>query len=174
MTVMTRTVSADRRPRILVAAAAVLAGALAFAAPAAAQYRVEIPNNIAACQAGSGPAVMVTISGVKSSSGRIRVQSYRATPSEWLEKGRWLNRVEIPARAGTMTVCMPVPAAGSYGIAVRHDVNGNGSTDLRTDGGGMSNNPSINIFNLGRPGYRSTAFNVGNDVRSIAITMKYW
>jgi uncharacterized protein (DUF2141 family) len=73
-----------------------------------------------------------------------------------------------------MTVCMPVPAAGSYGIAVRHDVNGNGSTDLRTDGGAMSNNPSINIFNLGRPSYRSTAFNVGQDVRSIAIVMKYF
>ena len=173
MTVMMRTVPGARRHRILASAATMLAGVLAFAAPAAAQYRVVIPNSLAACQAGSGPAVLVTISGIKSSSGRIRVQSYRATPSEWLEKGRWLNRIEVPARAGSMTVCMPVPAAGSYGIAVRHDANGNGGTDLRTDGGGMSNNPSINIFNLGRPGYRSTAFTVGNDVRAISIVMKY-
>lgn len=173
MTVKMRTVFGARRHRILASAVAVIAAASVFATPAAAQYRVEIPNNMAACQAGGGPAVLVTVSGIKSSRGRIRVQSYRATPSDWLEKGRWLNRIELPARAGTMTVCMPVPAAGSYGIAVRHDANGNGGTDLRTDGGGMSNNPSINIFNLGRPGYRSTAFNVGNDVRTIAIVMKY-
>lgn len=174
MTVMTRKPFGDNLRRRFAAAAALLAGIAFFAAPAAAEYRVEIPNNLASCQAGAGPAVLVTISGIKSSSGRIRVQSYRATQAEWLAKGRWLNRIEVPARAGTMTVCMPVPAAGSYGIAVRHDVNGNGSTDLRTDGGAMSNNPSINIFNLGRPSYRSTAFNVGQDVRSIAIVMKYF
>ena len=72
-----------------------------------------------------------------------------------------------------MTFCVPVPSAGSYGIAVRHDVNGNGRTDLRTDGGAMSNNPSINVFNLGRPSWRATAFAVGEDVRRITIRMRY-
>ncbi len=72
-----------------------------------------------------------------------------------------------------MTVCVPLPEAGSYGIAVRHDVNGNGKTDLSRDGGGMSNNPSINIFNLGKPSYTKTAFAVGNAPRTITITMKY-
>ena len=81
--------------------------------------------------------------------------------------------IELPARAGSMTVCVPLPDAGSYGIAVRHDVNGNGKTDLSSDGGGMSNNPSINIFNLGKPSYTKTAFAVGNGPRTITITMKY-
>ena len=83
------------------------------------------------------------------------------------------RRVEVPARAGVMTVCVPLPEAGSYGIAVRHDINGNGKTDLTSDGGGMSNNPSINIFNLGKPSYKKTAFDVGNAPRAISITMKY-
>jgi uncharacterized protein (DUF2141 family) len=69
---------------------------------------------------------------------------------------------------------MPVPASGTYAIAVRHDVNGNGKTDLRTDGGGMSNNPSINILNLGRPGVDKTAFRVGDEVKSISIQMRYF
>ncbi|MCM3274417.1 DUF2141 domain-containing protein, partial [Paenibacillus elgii] len=30
----------------------------------------------------------------------------------------------------SMTVCVPLPEAGVYGIAVRHDVNGNGKTDI--------------------------------------------
>ena len=72
-----------------------------------------------------------------------------------------------------MVFCMPVPRAGIYGIAVRHDVNGNGSTDITSDGGAMSNNPSINIFNLGKPSYRKTAFEIGEGVTSIRINMRY-
>ena len=87
--------------------------------------------------------------------------------------GRWLNRIELPARAGTMSICMPVPAAGDYAIAVRHDVNDNGETDISTDGGGMSNNPSINIFNLGRPSINRTKFTIGREVKPMAIRMRY-
>ena len=130
-----------------------------------------LPNDLAKCR--SGPSTLVQISGVKAGSGTIRVQSYRANASEWLAKGRWLTRIEVPARASSMTVCVPLPQAGAYGIAVRHDFNGNGKTDLSTDGGGMSNNPSINIFNLGKPSYKKTAFEVGNAPRTISITMKY-
>ena len=130
-----------------------------------------IPNDLSKCR--SGPSTLVQISGVKAGSGKIRVQSYRANASEWLAKGRWLTRIEVPARASSMTVCVPLPQAGAYGIAVRHDFNGNGKTDLSSDGGGMSNNPSINIFNLGKPSYKKTAFEVGNAPRTISITMKY-
>ena len=144
------------------------------ATPAHAQYRQKIGNDMGKCASGAGPAVRVSISGVKASRGTIRVQSYRGTKADWLEKGRWINRIEAPARAGSMTFCMPVPSSGTYGIAVRHDLNGNGDTDLREDGGGMSNNPSINIFNLGKPSYKKTAFTVGNSVKSISITMRYF
>ena len=68
---------------------------------------------------------------------------------------------------------MPVPQPGSYAIAVRHDVNGNGETELTKDGGGVSNNPSFNIFNLGKPSYSKAAFEVGNEVKAISITMHY-
>jgi len=159
-------------PKAPIAVAAGLA-ALALSAPAAAQYRDEIRNDMSQCRSGGGPAIMVTVDGIKSSQGRLRVQSYRATSGEWLAKGKWLKRIEVAARAGTMTFCVPVPAAGTYGIAVRHDVNGNGSTDISTDGGAMSNNPSINIFNLGKPSYTKVGVPVGNDVKSIRIQMRY-
>lgn len=173
---MARMTRSNMRPFVRPVAGAVIAlGALAFAtsAPAVAQYRQPIGNDMSKCTSDGGPAVMVTVDGIKSSTGRIRVQSYRANASEWLAKGRWLNRIEVPARAGSMRFCMPVPAAGSYGIAVRHDVNGNGGTDLRTDGGAMSNNPSINLFNLGKPNFRRTAISVGDEVTSIRIQMRY-
>jgi uncharacterized protein (DUF2141 family) len=152
---------------------AVCALGLSANAPAAAQYRQKIVNDLTKCYAGSGPAVMVTVDGVKSSSGRMRVQSYRATPDEWMAKGRWISRIEVPAAEGTMTFCLPVPGAGSYGIVIRHDINGNGATDIFSDGGGMSNNPSINILNLGKPSYKKTAVPVGNGVKSIRIMMHY-
>ena len=116
---------------------------------------------------------MVSINGIKESKGTIRIQSYRATKQDWLESGRWIYRMEAPAKAGTMRFCMPLPRPGHYGIAVRHDVNGNGKTDIFSDGGAMSNNPSINIFNLGKPSYKNVGFDVGNGVENISITMRY-
>jgi uncharacterized protein (DUF2141 family) len=146
--------------------------AIGAAAPVQAQYRQKIGNDLGACRAGDGPAVLVTVDGLRSG-GKVRVQAYRATADDWLKKGRWINRIEAPARAGSMTFCVPVPASGSYGIAVRHDRDGNGKTDLTSDGGGMSNNPSINIFNLGKPSYTKTAFSVGDGVKPIRIAMRY-
>ena len=146
--------------------------ALASAAPAHAQYNRRMSNDPGQCR-GDGPAVRITVTGVKSSSGTLRVQLYRATKADWLETGRWLNRIELPARAGTMSVCMPAPQAGTYGIAIRHDVNGNDRTDLTQDGGGMSNNPSINVFNLGKPSHSKVAFSLGNEVKAMTIRMRY-
>lgn len=145
---------------------------LATATPAYAGGK-KIGNDLTKCQAGNGPAVLVKVAGIKAATGKIRVQSYRGTKSEWLKKGRWLHRIDIPVTGQNMTFCMPIDQAGTYGIAVRHDINGNGKTEITKDGGGMSNNPSINIFNLGKPSYKKTAISVGNDVKSINIKMRY-
>ncbi len=154
-------------------AAGALGCAAMIAAPSAsAQYRSTITHDAARC-AGGASAVRIKVSGVESNGGTLRVQSYRGTARDWLQSGRWINRIELPARKGSMTVCMPLPGPGTYGIAIRHDANGNGKTDVSSDGGGMSNNPSINVFNLGKPSYKKTAFRVGSGVSTINITMKY-
>lgn len=148
--------------------------ALGLAAPSQAQqYRNELRHSVAPCQ-GSGPAVWLHVTDIRSSSGKLRINLYRGTRADWLESGRWLNRVELPAREGAMTVCMPVPAPGDYAIAIRHDANANGKTDIRADGGGMSNNPSINIFNLGKPGIDKTRFSIGREVLPMSIRMRYF
>lgn len=144
--------------------------ALSSGAVAAGQ---EIGNDLSRCASGKGPAVLVSVRGVKESAGKIRVQSYPATGGAWLAKGAWLHRIETRADAGNMSFCVPVPAEGKYGIAVRHDVNGNGKTDLSKDGGGFSNNPSINIFNLGKPSVGKVAFQAGPGVTRITVNLKY-
>ena len=154
-------------------AASLAAGAMLASGPVQAQYRQKIANVPAKCSAGGGPGLWVTVNGVKSSKGTIRVQTYRATAQDWLESGRWLNRIEMPAKAGQMNFCLPVPVPGRYGVAVRHDINGNGDTDLASDGGAMSNNPSINVFNLGKPSYKKVGVDVGKGVTSIGVNMRY-
>lgn len=148
-------------------------GVVGLMLPVAAQsqHRQEITNDPAKCA--SGPAVRITVTNIKSSSGTIRVQLYRGTKEDWLVSGRWLTRIQVRAQAGTMSFCMPAPQAGTYAVAVRHDANNNGKTDLSIDGGGMSNNPSINIFNLGKPSYTRTAFTIGDQPESISIRMRY-
>lgn len=160
-----------RRLWSALALAGVAAAGLGAAAPAAARYQEEIRNDMTRCR-GAGPAVRVNVAGIESASGNIRVQIYHGTEADWLENGKWLYRIEAPARAGSMSFCLPVPANGSYGVAVRHDVNGNGRTDITQDGGAMSNNPSINLFNLGRPSIRRTRFEVSG-VTTINLNMRY-
>ncbi len=146
--------------------------ALSLAGFSSVSAATKITNDMSKC-GGTQPAVLITVKGVKSSKGKIRVQVYPATKAAWLKKGAWINRIELPAKSGEMKVCMPVPKSGSYGIAVRHDINANGKTDLSTDGGGMSNNPSINVLNLGKPPVTKVAFAVGDGVKAISISMKY-
>ncbi|MEP7351437.1 MAG: DUF2141 domain-containing protein [Sphingorhabdus sp.] len=149
---------------------AVAGWALASSAAAAGQ---EVSNDLARCAEGKGPSVLVHVRGVKEAAGRIRVQSYPATSGAWLAKGRWLHRVESRANTGSMSFCVPVPAAGKYGIAVRHDRNANGKTDISKDGGGFSNNPGINILNLGKPSVSKVAFYAGTGVTKITINLQY-
>jgi uncharacterized protein (DUF2141 family) len=156
------------------AALALAAGSIAVSASGAAQYRNKITNEPDKCRDGGGPAVRVQISGITPAQGTLRVQLYPGNAADWLKPGRWLDRIEVPARGSTATVCMPVPGPGTYAIAVRHDVNGNGKTDIRTDGGGMSNNPSISLLNLGKPSFDKTAFSVGDQVKTISIRMRYF
>ena len=149
----------------------IMSGAVLISGTALANQ--ELNNDLSRCASGKGPAVLVNIRGIQESSGKIRVQSYPATPSAWLSKGRWLHRIETSASAGSMNICVPLPAEGKFGIAVRHDRNGNGKTDISQDGGGFSNNPKISILNLGKPSINKAAFVAGPGVTRITINMQY-
>lgn len=160
---------------IKVAVGLMSVAAMIAAVPAMAHGQ-EIGNDMERCAgSGKGPAVLVDVRGFAAPTGKVRVQSYPGTKAAWLTKGEWLHRIDIAARPadGAMRFCMPVPQPGKYGIAVRHDRNGNGKTDISSDGGGFSNNPSISIFNLGKPGVEKAAFYAGPGVTKITINLKY-
>jgi uncharacterized protein (DUF2141 family) len=159
--------------------AAGLALAAAFGAPVAAQgyvYGRVASNDPGQCAAGKGPAVQITVTGLKSSEGNLFVRAYPATKADWLVSKRYVMRVDAKPRAGSMTVCLPLPATGAFAIAVQHDANGNRKTDISTDGAGMSNNPGIKKI-LGLvprpPSVEKTRFTAGPGVTRMTISMQY-
>ena len=60
--------------------------------------------------------------------------------------------------------------AGSYAIAVRHDVQGNGSD--WNDGGGFSRNPRLSLLDL-KPKYAEVNIPVGNGVKPVDVVLNY-
>ncbi len=149
---------------------AALVGAVSLAAiPAAAQ--AALGPDAAACEAGSGKsAFLVNVSGFKAQTGRVRVQVYGSDPSEFLAKGAKLRRIDLPVTATRMPVCIVVPSAGTYAIAVRHDVKGNGSD--WNDGGGFSNNPKLSLTNL-KPSHAKAAVSIGRGVKPVDVVLQY-
>lgn len=160
-------------------AVAALAIAGVIAAPLAAQnyvYARSMNNDLGECAAGKGPAVRITVTGLKSSAGNLFVRAYPANSRDWLVSKRYVMRVDAKPQAPTMTVCVPLPAAGDFAIAVQHDANGNRQTDVSTDGAGMSNNPGIKKI-LGLvprpPSVDKVRFRAGEGVTRMTISMQY-
>lgn len=126
-----------------------------------------------ACQAAGNDAAAVdlTISGFKDRTGRLRVQLYSDQPDEFLEKGAKLKRIDIPVTAsGPMSVCVALPAPGTYAIAVLHDRNANHKLDVLNDGVGFSGNPRLA---LAKPKYQSVAFTVPRGVTRMNVVLNY-
>jgi uncharacterized protein (DUF2141 family) len=148
------------------------AAGLALVAPAAAAQAALGPD-APACDAGANrPAVLVNVNGFKHRSGRVRVQLYGSNPSDFLEKGKKLRRIDLPVTGtGAMAVCVAVPAPGTYAVAVRHDADGNGKSGWN-DGGGFSNNPKLSLMSL-KPSHRATAISVGRSVKPISVVLNY-
>lgn len=130
------------------------------------------PQQPGPCAAGAGPSVLVSVVGLKSGAGTLRVQAYGPDPESFLKKGRWTRRVDTPlaGRRG-LEVCLPLPRPGRYAIAVRHDANGSGRSDWN-DGGGFSRNPKITLLRL-RPSFEAAAIAVPAGTAHTRVVMNY-
>lgn len=117
------------------------------------------------------PHLRVTLDGIRSDQGNIRLTLYGDNPEEWLAKGKKILRFDLPAEAGAMILCMPLPQGNSdYALGVLHDENGNGKTDIVSDGYGFSNGPKII---LGAPSYKKVVFTAGAAETEVSIHIEY-
>ena len=125
----------------------ILAGLLA-ATPLASVGAVVLGPHADECTEGK-PAMLVRVEGLKSHTGLVRVQTYGGDPARYFDKGAYLERVQVHVPpVGPVEVCMPVPKPGTYAVSVKHDANGNGSTDVSSDGGGFSGNPNLSLLDV--------------------------
>ncbi len=155
------------KSKLLLTGVAVAAAIGVDAAPASA----ALGPDAAACAAGSAqPAVLVNVSGFKSRTGRVRVQIYDS--SNFLVKGKRVRRIDLPVTAGSMPVCVAVPGAGTYAVAVRHDVNGNNKSGDWSDGGGFSRNPKLSLLRL-KPSFDQVSVAVGRGARPVNVVLNY-
>jgi hypothetical protein len=126
------------------------------------------------CAAGK-PAVLVRVPKVKAPRGTLSVKLYASNPATFLEKGKYLRKVEVPAnRTGPFDVCVPVPAAnGRYAVAVRHEV---GREKSRSDGGGFSGNPRLSLLDIAlkrKPSLGAVSFQVTGNTRVVPVVLNY-
>lgn len=143
--------------------------AWAAASPAAAQV---LGPDAAACGEAGVSAILVHVGGFRNSQGLVRVQAYGPNPADFLAKGKWVRRVELPLAGRTsLEVCLRLPGPGRYAVAVRHDSNDNGKSDWN-DGGGFSRNPPLSLFNL-KPGFDQAAVAVNRGAMRISVVMNY-
>ena len=124
-----------------------------------------------ACVAGAhGTAALVTVHGFRDRTGNLRIAIYRANEEEYLESGRYVQRLDTPmTEEGDMTVCAPVPEAGRYAVFALHDRNENGKLDPFRDGVGMSQNPK---FGLSKPKLEKVEIDL-DGVTPITIQLNY-
>lgn len=157
-----------------VAAMVGLLGAVSLAMPVAAQANTLGPA-AARCDSNQ-TAALIEVAGFKARTGTLRVQIYAANAKTYLEKRKWIDRVEVPvARSGAMRICLPVDQPGNYVVSVRHDINGNGKSD-RSDGGGLSGNPDMKLSDFvfkRKPSLAATSVAVGPTTRRVAVTLNY-
>lgn len=137
----------------------------ALASPAAASDAMA--GDVQACMSGAR-ALHVRVSGLKEPRGTLRVRLYEE--DGWLTRGRSLSRIRVPVTATTMDLCVSVPRAGRFGLALHHDLNGNRERD-RADGAGFSRNPRLSL--VGRPSFERTAVEVSGGVTRLGIQMMY-
>jgi len=122
------------------------------------------------CRPG-GTGILVNIEGFKARTGSIRVALYGS--NNFLRRGGTLRKVNVRVTpGGIMGVCIAVPRAGRYAVAVRHDVDGDNASGDWSDGGGFSRNPRVSLTNL-RPRFENVAIDAGRGVTRVRVVLNY-
>jgi len=127
----------------------VLAGMSLAAAPAFAA-QAAIGSDAAAC-AGGGPAIRVTVDGLKDRTGELKLELYPATEADFLKddrdlikEGKFFRRVRLPTPAtGPVVLCIRVPTPGPYALLFTHNRDGRNKFNFWADGAGFPSNTKL-------------------------------
>jgi uncharacterized protein (DUF2141 family) len=161
--------------RVARVAAKVLFGvALSLSAVLPVSAQVPLGPDAAACMSGANDtALLIHLGDLKDRNGLLRITTYRAIKTDWLVKGRYTRRIDMPMPAsGDVDICVRLPGPGRYGFGVLHDRNSDHKASPFSDGGGYSNDPHLSVFHL-RPSVDEVAFEAGPGITRVNVKVNY-
>ena len=117
--------------------------------------------------------LIVTLKGVRDSTGQIRASIYRE-PETFRKEDRAVAVVSVPAQKGDLKLAFMALPPGRYAIMAYHDADSDSKLGLRfgmfpTEGYGLSNNPKV----IGPPKFADSAFELSGPETSIEIKLSY-
>ncbi len=126
--------------------------ALAFAIPSVAQQPAAAST--------SGYTLTVVVEGVNNLGGNVGLLVFNSAKGWAEDRSTALKDITVPAHEGTVTITVPDLPAGTYAVALVHDVNKNHKLDRNFVGQpkeqwGLSNNPHAVIKT---PSYSACTF----------------
>ncbi|MGD9473323.1 MAG: DUF2141 domain-containing protein [Novosphingobium sp.] len=125
-----------------------------------------------------GPAVRVTILGLKDRAGTLRAELYPDNDADFMQDdnillsaGKTFRRVDmkIPA-SGPVAICIRAPQAGTYSMALLHDRNGDRKFNPFKDGAAFPGDPRIR---RSKPKAAQARVSIGSGVSGISVRMNY-
>ncbi len=132
------------------------------------------------CRPGEpGPALLITVSGLKDRGGTLKAELYPANDTDFLaddnvlvNAGKTFRRVLVDiVKTGPAQICIRVPAPGAYGLSLLHDRDGNGKFGASADGVGFGGNPqSLGPF---KPKIAIGRVTAGAGVTQVNVRMLY-
>lgn len=166
-------------PRLARRAAPIsLALIVSVAWPNAASAQAAIGEDAAACAAGNVPALRVNVQGIKDRTGRLKLELYPATESDYLrddhvlvKEGKLFHRsfAQTP-KSGNIVLCIKAPRAGRYALFLTHDRDGANKFNIWKDGAGV---PSNRKLGRSKPRLSDGIVTVGATATPITIQMQY-
>jgi uncharacterized protein (DUF2141 family) len=133
----------------------------------------------AACRLGeTGPALLIDVTGLKDRNGLLRAELYPNNDTDFLQddailvnQGKAFRRVDMSVpKAGPVTICMRVPAAGHYTLSVLHDRNRDLKWNKLSDGLGFGGNPKLG---WSKPKAASSGVTASAGMTRVGIVMNY-
>ena len=131
----------------------------------------------AACTSG-GPAVLVTVVGLKDRRGELKLELYPPTEEDFLKDdrdliraGKLFRRVRAPVpAAGGVAMCIRVPRPGRYALLFTHNRDGRNRFSIWSDGAGFASNQRLG---RARPKVEQAIIDVPAGVADVTIHAQY-
>ncbi|HEY1124089.1 MAG TPA: DUF2141 domain-containing protein [Sphingobium sp.] len=127
----------------------------------------------------SGPAYIISVTGLKDRKGMLRVELYPNNDKDFLAddnilvmEGKAFARVAQPLpQKGDVSICIRAPGPGTYTLSVIQDRNSNRKFEYGNEGAGF---PRIGNLGRNKPKAADVAVSVGNSPQAVTVPMQYF